>query len=299
MACCGTSENAVVAADFGPSLRFSGMKVILAKHAGFCFGVRRALDLVMRAAESGPIETLGPLIHNPQVVNRLAESGVRVVADLEDVSSGRVVIPSHGLPEDVLRDARQRGLQVVDAACPFVKRVHEHAEKLAAEGFKVVVVGDAAHSEVRGILSAAGAGATAVASAKEVREAHWPEKVGVVAQTTQAAERFGEVVGAIASVVKETRAFNTICYATRDRQNAAAELAGKVDVMFVVGGKNSANTTRLHEICSKCGVPSYHVETAVEISEDWTRGRSVAGLTAGASTPDWVIEEVRRKLESL
>jgi len=275
------------------------MRVITANHAGFCFGVKRALEIVTRAAASGPLETLGPLIHNPQVVARLQRSGVRAAEGLNGVRSGRVVFPSHGVRENVREQAIERGLQIVDATCPFVAKVHQRAGKLAKEGYKVVVVGDARHSEVAGILSAAGPEAVAVSSAAEVAEMEWPAKVGVVAQTTQLVERFAEVVAAIAGGVQEVRAFNTICYATLDRQNAALELADNVDVMLVVGGRNSANTARLRELCEDRGVPTYHVETADEISAEWFRGKSVAGLTAGASTPDWIIEEVRSRIEPL
>ena len=275
------------------------MRVLIADHAGFCFGVKRALDTVVRAADGGPLETLGPLIHNPQVVQRLAESHVRTVRTLDDAASGRIVLPSHGVPEEVREAARDRGLEIVDATCPFVTKVQQKARWLADHGYKVVVVGDAAHSEVKGILSAAGPNAVAVASADEVAGMEWPDKVGVVAQTTQLAERFAEVVDAIARNVQEVRAFNTICYATRDRQNAALALAGQVDAMIVVGGRNSANTARLREICEERGVPTYHVETADEIVPEWLEGRSSVGITAGASTPDWIIEEVRAKIEGL
>ena len=252
--------------------------------------------MVTQAAEAGPLDTLGPLIHNPQVVAKLQQSGVRAIASLDDAQSGKVVFPSHGVPQDVREDARRRRLEVVDATCPFVRKVQQRAKHLAKEGYKVVVVGDAQHSEVRGILSAAGPDAVAVTSAEEVANIQWPDKVGVVAQTTQLTERFAQVVSALACVTHEVRAFNTICYATFDRQQAALDLAGNVEVMFVVGGRNSANTARLRELCEERGVPTYHVETADEICGDWALGKSVAGLTAGASTPDWIIEEVRRKL---
>ncbi len=275
------------------------MKVIIADHAGFCFGVKRALEKVIKASASGPLETLGPLIHNPQVVAKLAESNVYSVESLDEAKTGRIVFPSHGVTNDLRELAIKKGLTVIDAACPFVTKVHKRARDLAKSGYIVVVVGDKNHSEVRGILSAAGSSALAVSSPNEVREKTWKSKVGVVAQTTQLSERFAQVVAAIAETAPEIRAFNTICYATLDRQRAALELARNVDIMFIVGGRNSANTARLYEICKQVGIPAYHVETASEISEEWVTGKKTAGVTAGASTPDWIIAEVRNKLESM
>jgi len=276
------------------------MKVIVAEHAGFCFGVKRALDLVMKAAdEEQPLYTLGPLIHNPQVVEKLQERGVRVIRDVSEAASGRVVMPSHGVPKSVAEQAARSGLRPLDAACPYVVNVHKRVAKLAAEGFKVVVVGDPGHSEVKGILSAAGENAVAISSPEEAARQTWTGRVGIVSQTTQTADRFGEIVGIIARTAAEVRAFNTICYATRDRQDAAIEIAPRVDAMVVVGGRNSANTTRLREICESAGVPTFHIETANELDPLWFSGMQTVGLTAGASTPDWVIQEVRRRLEEL
>lgn len=254
---------------------------------------------MVKAAALGPLETLGPLIHNPQVVARLQESGVQAVESLSQVKSGKVVFPSHGVRYDIRETAEKSGLRIIDATCPFVTKVHQRARDLAKSGYTVVVVGDASHSEVRGILSAAGRDALAVSSADEVRGKEWSGKVGIVAQTTQLSDRFAEVVGAVAKSAQEVRAFNTICYATALRQNAALDLAKRVDVMFIVGGRNSANTARLCEICRQAGVPTYHVETSAEIQLEWLAGKKLAGMSAGASTPDWIIEEVKQRLESI
>ena len=277
------------------------MKVVVADQAGVCFGVKRALDLVEAEAEKGgALATLGPLIHNPQVVRRLEERGVRVVRDVSEVEGGAIVMPSHGVPRDVQDSAEKAGLRVIDATCPFVANVHKVVRRLAAHGYLVVVVGDAGHSEVKAILSAAGEGAVVISSAEEVNERDWSgRKVGIVSQTTQTPERFGEIVGRIAAQAKEVVAHNTICYATHDRQSAARELAPKVDAMFVVGGHNSANTNRLAEICRESGVPTFHIETAEEIDESAVKGFQVVGLTAGASTPDWIIDGVKTRLEAI
>ncbi len=276
------------------------MKVIIADQAGVCFGVKRALDIVTKESAKGePLATLGPLIHNPQVVHKLEEQGVRVVRDVAD-ARGAIVMPSHGIPRDVVIAAQEAGLRVIDATCPFVAKVHGRVRALAAEGYVVVVVGDAGHSEVKAIVSAAGENAVVISSPEEAQSRDWSGKrVGIVSQTTQTPERFGEIVGVIAALAKEVVAYNTICYATHDRQSAARELAPKVEAMFVVGGRNSANTNRLAEICREAGVPTYHIETADEIEPGWVSGLNTVGLTAGASTPEWIIEQVRARLESL
>jgi len=276
------------------------MQVIQAAHAGVCFGVKRALEIVDQALAQGErIATLGPIIHNPQVVNALSDRGVRAVKALDQVSEGCVVVPSHGVPGDLPQHAREMGLSVIDATCPFVAKVHSKAAELAQSGYLVVIVGDEGHSEVKGILSAAGENAMVLNSAQDVKSACVEgRKVGVVSQTTQTPESFGEVVGAIAERATETVAYNTICYATIERQNAARELAPRVDAMFVVGGFNSANTNRLADICSEINPRTYHIETVSDIKEEWLEGVKVAGLTAGASTPDWTILEVQRFLES-
>lgn len=277
------------------------MRVIVADQAGVCFGVKRALDLVNKEAEKGGgLATLGPLIHNPQVVKALEEKGVRVVKSIEEVAHGAVVMPSHGVPREVLLAAEDAGLRIVDATCPFVAVVHRKVEELARNGYTVVVVGDAGHSEVKAILSAAGKDALVISSAEEARCIDWSgNKIGIVSQTTQTPERFGEVVGIIAARAREVAAHNTICYATHDRQTAARELAPQVEAMFVVGGRNSANTNRLVDICRESGVPTYHIETANEIRPEWVNGMHVVGLTAGASTPEWIIDEVKARLEEM
>lgn len=277
------------------------MKVIVADEAGVCFGVRRALDMVLQESSRGEkLATLGPLIHNPQVVQMLEEKGICAVSSVAEARGGGVVLPSHGVSREVRGEAEAAGARIIDATCPFVAVVQRKVEELSADGFRVVIFGDPGHSEVRAIVSAAGEGAVVVESAEQARLIDWSgERVGIVSQTTQEAERFGEVVGVIARRARETAAFNTICHATARRQEAARELASRVQAMFVVGGRNSANTTRLAEICRSRGVPTYHIETASEIQPEWTEGLDTVGLTAGASTPDWIIEEVRESLERM
>lgn len=270
------------------------MKVLIARSAGFCYGVKRALDGVMKAADESdkPVYTLGPLIHNPQVVEKLEQAGVKSIAAIDDMpSEGILIMPSHGMTRDVVDRARAMGVEIVDLTCPFVAKVHRLAEELAQAGYQVVVLGDPDHTEVKGIMSRAGDDAIAVKKADELVECRLKSKVGVVAQTTQTAGEYSALLGMLAVRCREIRGFNTICDATTDRQSAARQLAADVDVMIVVGGRNSANTRRLTEICSSV-VRTYHVETADELNAAWFDGVTRVGVTAGASTPDWIINEV-------
>ena len=279
-----------------------GVEVVLAKSAGFCYGVSRALDAVMKAAESGgrPMYTLGPLIHSPQVIERLEGSGIRSVGGVDDVPAGSVVVmPSHGVSEAVMEQARSAGLEIVDVTCPYVAKVHRVVASLAKHGYQVVILGDKGHTEVRGILSVAGDAAVVVSGADELAGVSLKRRVGIVAQTTQTVERYRGLVAEASARAYEVRAYNTICNATSDRQKAALDVAKDVDVMLVVGGRNSANTKRLAEICAQTGVPTRHVEVADEIETDWFAGAGKVGVTAGASTPDWVIEDVLAKLGSV
>lgn len=263
------------------------MRVEIARHAGVCYGVERALRLAHEAASdaSRPVHTLGPLIHNPQAVEELQAQGVEVVEQLDSIADGVVIIRSHGVDPAIVDAARRKGLEVIDATCPHVRKAHEAASELKARGYTVVIVGEAEHPEVEGIMAHAGGTAIVVESAQELPE-HLPtNRVGVVVQTTQSVDRLREVVDALVGRVRELDVHNTICSATSRRQHAAAELATRVDVVVVVGGHNSGNTARLVEICRSVNPRTHVVETAEEIDLDWFVGASSAGVTAGASTP--------------
>lgn len=286
------------------------LKIIVADNAGFCFGVERALEMVMgereRPASAGPeqaqrpIHTLGPLIHNPQVVERLREAGVEQVASVEEVASGgTLAIPSHGISPEVLEQARARGLRLLDATCPFVARAQDNVRSLAAEGYQVIILGDKGHPEVAGLVGAAGGRAVVVENEEELASVRLRQRVGLVVQTTQAPARLRAVAGALAERARELRAYNTICAATSQRQESAVRLARQVDVMIVVGGKNSANTNRLRQVCAQAGVETHHVETAAELDPHWFEGKQRVGVTAGASTPDWIINEVVEALRRM
>lgn len=273
------------------------MKVIVAEHAGVCYGVERALKLAGEAAErGGAVHTLGPLIHNPQAVSALKQQGVVVADSVDDVADGTVVIRSHGVDPAVIAHAHERDLEVIDATCPFVSTAQRHAADLSRDGYSVVIVGEAEHPEVEGILAHAGGAALIVQRASDLPAKLPSRRVGVVVQTTQSASRLEEVVAALLPRVNELRVFNTICSATAKRQKAADDLARTVDVMVVVGGRNSGNTTRLAEICRAVNDRVHHVETAEELQPEWFDGAGVVGVTAGASTPD---EQIRGVIEAI
>lgn len=278
------------------------MEVLLASHAGTCFGVKRAIDLVNDVAERGKTAmTLGPIIHNPRVVEGFRARGIDVAKTPAEVRTQTVVIRSHGVLPEVRAELEERGLEVVDATCPFVLRAQRAAAKLAADGRMVVVVGERNHPEVEGLVAWAereGAQVVVVGGAQEV-PADLPGRVGVVVQTTQRRSVLDEVVDAIEKQGVKLEVANTICGATAERQDAAMKLACCVDAMVVLGGKNSSNTKRLAEICASCCERSYHVESPEELSSAMFKGCERVGVTAGASTPQDQIAEIICTLENL
>lgn len=276
------------------------MKVILAKQAGFCFGVKRATHLAFEAAgKDQNTYTLGPIIHSPQVVGKLETLGIRALDTLDGMECGTIIIRSHGVELKDITAAQQKNLTIVDATCPFVKKAQDHVKDLSEEGYGVVVVGDADHPEVQSIVSYGGEKVYVVASDEDVKKLPKMKKIGVVAQTTQSFENLKSVVGECLLRGGEIRVYNTICDATAVRQEEAKELAGQVDCMLVVGGFNSANTHRLLEVCAEIQPRTYHIETAAEINPAWFEGAETVGVTAGASTPKWIIDEVMKKVEEL
>lgn len=277
------------------------MEIILAKSAGFCFGVRRATQMAFKAAaEYEHICSLGPVIHSPQVVKGLAEQGVKVVDSVENIPPGSVIIRSHGVTIEEMNEVQERNLTIVDATCPFVKKAQEYAARLSDEGYTVVIVGEMEHPEVQGIFSyAGGAMAYVVADAEQALALPRMKKVGLVAQTTQLYENLMEIMDICLSKSQELRVFNTICDATSVRQNEAREIASTVDLMFVIGAHASANTSRLTRICHKIQPQTWHIETAEEINQDWFVDVVKVGVTAGASTPRWLIDEVVARIAEL
>lgn len=275
------------------------MKVVRAKHAGVCYGVERALTMAQDAmGRGGDVYSLGSLIHNPKVVADLAAGGLQVAEEPEDVQSGSVIIRSHGVEPQVVEDLQGRGLNVVDATCPHVAKAHRSADAFREQGGSVVIIGRATHPEVRGISAHAGAKAVVVADVDELPD-ELEEPVGVLIQTTESASKLDAVVEALRQRGIEPNVKNTVCFATRQRQDAAAELADEVDAIVIVGGKNSSNTTHLYEICLEHCPKSYFVESPDELEEAWFEGCQVVGVTAGASTPDDQISAVVECLEAM
>jgi 4-hydroxy-3-methylbut-2-enyl diphosphate reductase len=276
------------------------MKVQVARHAGTCYGVERALKLANEAADTGvSVRTLGPLIHNPQAVEELRGRGIEVAACLDDADGGTLVIRSHGVEPSIIEAAREKGFEVVDATCPFVSAAHQCAAELAADGYLVVIVGEPDHPEVAGILEYAGPDSIVVEELGDIPERLGKRKVGVVVQTTQSMARLKEVVDQLLPRVSQLKVCNTICSATERRQASAEELARAVDVMVVVGGHNSGNTTRLAEISRAVNPRTHHVETADELDPSWFTGAATVGVTAGASTPDAQMRGVVEAIEAL
>jgi len=280
------------------------MKIVRAEILGFCFGVNRAVEMVeTEVQEHGPLYTLGAIVHNAHVVEALAQKGARLVHSLDEVpEGGTVAITAHGAGEEVYSEIRRRGLRLVDTTCTIVRRAQQTAAKLVDEGYFVVVYGEADHPEVKGILSwTRGKGLATLTSQFDLPSE--AKKVGIVAQTTKEPELFARFSRGLteryAGSLSEIRIIDTTCPETGRRYQAGRELAGKVEVLIVVGSRTSANTRKLAETCRGTGVPTYHIESAGEIDSDWLVGIDRVGVTAGASTPDFVIDAVVRRLSDL
>jgi 4-hydroxy-3-methylbut-2-enyl diphosphate reductase len=277
------------------------LKIIVAKHMGFCGGVRRAVDIAQKTAESsaGPVATWGPLIHNPQVVRRLEEAGVRVAERYPDLTGQAFVVSAYGVERGVLDEARERGMTVVDATCPVVIRAHALAEKLAAEGYQVVVVGDHGHPEMVTLKEVLGDRVTVVHTREEAARVKITGKLGVLSQTTQSQENFRQIVGDLTLRVRELKVLNTLCPAITVRQEETDTMLPQIDALLVIGGHGSSNTTRLAEMGRARRLPTYHIETADEISPAWFEGVNTLGVVSGASTPNWTIEDILLRLQEL
>lgn len=277
------------------------MQVVVVNKAGFCFGVKRAIEMAFDIAkkEKG-VFTLGPLIHNPQVISALRDEGVEVADEIEDLrkrGAKTVIVRTHGITQEEMQRLSEEGYRVIDLTCPFVKKAQHYAKLLSEEGFQVVILGEIEHPEVKGLKSYAGSEAAVVKTADELSEIS--SRTGIVVQTTQPVENLKKLVSGIIEHTKEMKVYNTICSSTALRLKETEEVAKSVDAMLVVGGKNSANTTQLANLCQSHSVPTYHIETADEIRGEWLIGVRKMGLTAGASTPDWIIKKVEKALKDM
>lgn len=273
------------------------MKILIAKMAGFCFGVKRAIDIAFDVAEKKKdgVCTLGPIIHNPQVIERLEKMGVSAIDSLDALKGKKaVIIRTHGVPIGTIEHLSKAGYEVVDATCPYVKKAQQYAKLLTEEGYQVVILGDRRHPEVVGIMSYAGGNATVVEPGRKLPKLR--QRVGIIVQTTQPVEALKKLLSEAIEKTKEIKVYNTICSSTALRLKETEAIARKSDVMIVVGGKNSANTTQLAKLCQGLSVPTYHIETASEIKNTWFKNAKTVGITAGASTPEWIIEEVKKRI---
>ena len=280
------------------------LKIEKADKIGFCYGVRRAINIIEKVAlEQGGVETLGPVVHNHPVLNRLAELGVKVVNRVAEIQGDTVAVSSHGVSPQVESEIQARNIDIVNTTCPFVHRAHVAVRRLAEAGFFVVIYGDAGHSEVKGILGyAKGRGVATLDDKFILNFDPLPRRMGILSQTTQVPAHFTEFVKRLIdrAFVKdsELRIIDTICHEIIERQANALELAGRVGLMLVIGGHNSANTRHLAELCAQA-TKTYLVETAAEIQPSWLQNEKHVGITSGASTDEQTINEVIARLEEI
>jgi len=276
------------------------MDIIVAKTAGFCFGVKRAIDIAFKlAAEKRKgVYTLGPIIHNPQVVSKLRQKGIVPIDSFNrDKKIRALIIRTHGIPLQTSKEISSFGCEIIDATCPFVKKAQYYAKLLKEEGYQVVILGEENHPEVKSLMSYADDHAIVVN--EKTTLSRLSRRIGLVVQTTQPLESLKMVLSDVLKHAKEIKVYNTICNSTALRLKETEKIAGKADVMFVVGGKNSANTTQLAKLCNSLSVPTHHIETASEIKIKWVTHARKVGITAGASTPEWIIKEVEERIRDI
>lgn len=274
------------------------MKVMVAEKCGFCPGVRNAINLAKKTLEhEKDVSSLGHIIHNEDVVSQLAEDGLKSVDSIDAIEYGTVLIRSHGATQEELDKIDRKGLKIVDATCVLVKRVQKIARQLHEESYKVVIIGDKDHPEVKAVVGYA-EDVEVVGSPEDLDKLSKNSKLGVICQTTQSPDYFAEMIAAIAKQgFSEMKIINTLCRETMERQQAAVKLCRQVDIMFVLGGLHSANTRKLAELCKKHNSQTYHLQNWNELDTTVLRGKATAGVTAGASTPDAVIQEFVQNLE--
>lgn len=273
------------------------MKIELASSYGFCFGVKRAIKIAENAKDAA---TIGPLIHNNEEINRLeSKFNVKTLQGVSELTDEKkAIIRTHGITKTDLAKLKNSDINVIDATCPFVTKPQQICEKMSNEGYDIVIFGDENHPEVKGVKSYANGQVFVVLDESELEGVKFKQKVAVVSQTTRKVEKFMQIVNYLMLRVKEVRVFNTICNATFENQEAVAELAKRADVMIIIGGKNSSNTKQLYLISQNFCNDSYLIENESELNLQWFSGKKLCGISAGASTPDWIIQNVINKIES-
>jgi 4-hydroxy-3-methylbut-2-enyl diphosphate reductase len=279
------------------------LKIKVAKNAGFCFGVRRAIEIAEKTLKNkSKVYTLGPIIHNPQEVKRLEKQGIKSLKSVSRIRDGYVILRTHGIPFDLHKKLNEnKNINVIDSTCPFVKRAQDVVKELSnnetAENLNIIIVGEKIHPEVVALVSYGNKKCVVIETPQEAKMFKGSKNLSIVSQTTQTSENFNNIVNILSTNYNIT-VYNTICRATLDRQQSAEELACSVDLMIVIGGKNSGNTTRLAQICS-CKTRTCHIETFKDLKKSWFKNISTVGLTAGASTPDWIIKDVEIKVKEI
>ncbi len=275
------------------------MEVRVAEKFGFCAGVKNAIKMAQETLkDQGKIYSLGPIIHNNDVVDQLAEQGLCPVDSIDEIEKGTVLIRSHGATREQLERLREKNLGIVDATCVLVKRLQKISSELQGEGYEVVIIGDKGHPEVKAVVGST-EGVHVVGSEEDVDKLPVNSKLGIICQTTQSPEHFSRLLAAIAAKsFVELKVINTLCLEARRRQESAVELCQQVDIMFVLGGLHSANTKKLAELCKKYNNNTFHLQNWSELDTNALSGKKIAGVTAGASTPDWVIEEFVQRLRA-
>ncbi len=283
------------------------MEIILADYSGFCFGVEKAITTTLETLEELSekpgkynIYSLGPLIHNEQVVKELANKGIQVVEDIDDIGIGTVIIRSHGVPKEIFTIAKSKGLNIIDLTCPFVRRIQNIAEKYHKKGYRVVIIGDPEHPEVIGINGWCDNKAIIINDEKDLKRLVKFDKLCVVVQTTMSISQYEKISKELQGYADEIINFDTICLATKERQSAARELSSKVEAMLIIGGYHSSNTQKLVSICKEVkSCCTYHVETIDDLPIEELKLYKTIGVTAGASTPKWIINEIIHKLRNI
>jgi 4-hydroxy-3-methylbut-2-enyl diphosphate reductase len=274
------------------------MKVIVADKCGFCPGVKNAIRLAEKIlAGHEHVYSLGPIIHNKDVVEKLAKQGLKTIDSVDRIQKGTVLIRSHGAAPEQIEKIKKKGLEIVDATCVLVKRLQQIATQLENEGYQVVVIGDANHPEIQAVLGCA-KHTIVVADQNDLHKLPKNARLGIVCQTTQTPQHFSEMLAAIAKQdFKELKVINTLCKEAVKRQQSAVKVCRQVDIMFVLGGLQSANTKKLAELCRKYNPQTFHLQNTDDLDKMLLAGKKIAGVTAGASTPDWIIADFVKKLQ--
>jgi 4-hydroxy-3-methylbut-2-enyl diphosphate reductase len=274
------------------------MKVIVADGCGFCPGVRNAIKIAQETlAKRANVYSLGEIIHNKDVVGQLAEAGLKISEEIKKIPSGTVIIRSHGAGEQQLKQLRKQGLKIVDATCILVKRVQKIAKMLHKQGYKVAIIGDKGHPEIQAVLGSA-PDISVIGSTKDIAALGPNKKLGIICQTTQSPQHFAKMIAQIVKTpFSELKVINTLCKEAIKRQTCAVELCQKVDIMFILGGLHSANTKKLAELCKKYNKKTFHLQNFKELDKRVLSGNNTAGVTAGASTPQWIIDDFVENLQ--